>query len=469
MPSIQEFRIEGYRSFSTEQLFVPAVPDSNRPGTGMTWVVGPNNSGKSSLLEAIEMCALGQNIQLERSYRNKSTMYRTNAICTWSDGRKAQLQSNPSNPTQLLWSLLGGEKKTTSAHRVVYVPSISRIPTQIEIQTKGIEALYEGANAFQRQDRQSFLTSRMARWLTPQSRALSLFRSVLDFEVNLYPEGQRLNVEVHGIEHPPEGLGTGISTIAHLVDAIYELPDGATVMIDEPEQRLHPSYQRRLLAMLSEESKRLQIILCTHSPFLVDWNSLETGARLVRLSRESSNYTQINALSVEIAKKISPLLRDLFNPHVFGINATEFLFLPDRIVLVEGQEDVIYLRRGMDQHGFAINAEFYGWGVGGAEKMRLIARVLHELGFHRVTGLLDRDKASLAEELSSEFPEFTFIVLPTDDIRDKSRVQKDPKRGLFRSDGSIDAADIETLKSIHLAIESSFKSAPNGKPVRIGG
>ena len=37
-------------------------------------------------------------------------------------------------------------------------------------------------------------------------------------------------------------------------------------------------------------------------------------------------------------------LRDFTNPHVLGLNASEVFFLRDRVILVEGQEDVACYR-----------------------------------------------------------------------------------------------------------------------------
>ncbi len=50
------------------------------------------------------------------------------------------------------------------------------------------------------------------------------------------------------------------------------LPDGTTLLLDEPEMALSPSNQRRILKMLKElvDQKEFRIVAATHSPVLLD-------------------------------------------------------------------------------------------------------------------------------------------------------------------------------------------------------
>ena len=55
-------------------------------------------------------------------------------------------------------------------------------------------------------------------------------------------------------------------------DSFPSLPDGTTLLLDEPEMALSQSNQRRILKMLMElvEGKGFRIITATHSPVLID-------------------------------------------------------------------------------------------------------------------------------------------------------------------------------------------------------
>jgi predicted ATPase len=66
--------------------------------------------------------------------------------------------------------------------------------------------------------------------------------------------------------------GAGEDTTMDLLHALQAVPNYALILIDEVEASLHPRAQRRLLRFLLELSrtKRLQIILSTHSPYVLE-------------------------------------------------------------------------------------------------------------------------------------------------------------------------------------------------------
>jgi hypothetical protein len=124
-------------------------------------------------------------------------------------------------------------------------------------------------------------------------------------------------------------------------------------------------------------------------------------------------------LTEDTVKRLRGFLENVNNPHVLGINACEVFFLDDRVVLVEGQEDVVFLERVQRSLNARIDGNLFGWGVGGAENMEAIASVLHELGFSKVVGQLDGNRSDLATQLSLRFPAFHFFAIAADDIRTK--------------------------------------------------
>jgi predicted ATPase len=74
----------------------------------------------------------------------------------------------------------------------------------------------------------------------------------------------------HGVEYSGFHQGAGETTIAELIKT--DLPPRSLVLIDEIETSLHPRSQRRLIRDLAERCRELelQIILTTHSPFILD-------------------------------------------------------------------------------------------------------------------------------------------------------------------------------------------------------
>lgn len=75
--------------------------------------------------------------------------------------------------------------------------------------------------------------------------------------------------------------GAGETTIAELLET--DLPRYSLVLIDEIETSLHPRSQRRLIRDLAERcrERELQIILSTHSPYVLDELPLEARAYIL--------------------------------------------------------------------------------------------------------------------------------------------------------------------------------------------
>ena len=51
--AIKRIMIENYRGIGQKQTLEFARPDGHKPGSGLTVIVGPNNSGKSTILRII--------------------------------------------------------------------------------------------------------------------------------------------------------------------------------------------------------------------------------------------------------------------------------------------------------------------------------------------------------------------------------------------------------------------------------
>jgi predicted ATPase len=76
--------------------------------------------------------------------------------------------------------------------------------------------------------------------------------------------------------------GAGETTVAEFLQA--DLPKYGLILIDEIETSLHPRSQRRLIRDLAERcrERELQIILTTHSPYILDELPLEARAYILK-------------------------------------------------------------------------------------------------------------------------------------------------------------------------------------------
>lgn len=80
--------------------------------------------------------------------------------------------------------------------------------------------------------------------------------------------------------------GAGEDAMLDLFKLLQEIPPQSLLVIDEVENSLHPQAQRRLVQYLLKlaRTKKLQIILSTHSPFVLEELPLQARIMLVKLS-----------------------------------------------------------------------------------------------------------------------------------------------------------------------------------------
>jgi predicted ATPase len=81
-----------------------------------------------------------------------------------------------------------------------------------------------------------------------------------------------------------------------------KLPEGTTLLLDEPEMALSASNQRRILKMLMElvDQKKFRIICATHSPVLIE--AQETY--VINLDRHINRNVVDSSMGVEGASTI---------------------------------------------------------------------------------------------------------------------------------------------------------------------
>ena len=75
MSYYKELKILGFRGFSRECKIEFAIPNEKEEGSGLTILVGENNSGKTSILEALRMIDIAKSnenqIEISEGKRNR--------------------------------------------------------------------------------------------------------------------------------------------------------------------------------------------------------------------------------------------------------------------------------------------------------------------------------------------------------------------------------------------------------------
>ncbi len=418
--SVNSLQITGLRGFAqTEQLEL-AVPNG-KVGSGITALVGPNNSGKSTIIEAFAALTKDSPTFPDIA-RNQHAQERVRIETT-----------NHLGETKILRTVDNGGAGTTWEHREVlpHPSDIFVLPSRRTfnpffgkgemsrdqyVMNVGLP-VFRGASNDQFYFRIFEMEKNKAHINVLLSRVMN---NVPDWYIDLSANNQYYMKFRYGASyHNSDGLGEGVVSLLFIVDAIYGASNGSMIVIDEPELSLHPSLQKRLFTLLAEEAKRLQIVYATHSPYFIEWNAILSGAKIVRVNRESDRIVLYTPKEKTITALRKIITKNRKNPHVLGLDAREVFFSEDGIVLVEGQEDVLCYKEMAEQLDCKVLGTFFGWGVGGAGNMKPIATFLSELGFRRVVGILDNNMRLLKGKLEKALTDYQFFVIPADDVRPK--------------------------------------------------
>ncbi|NBB49770.1 AAA family ATPase [Rhizobium sp. CRIBSB] len=129
--------------------------------------------------------------------------------------------------------------------------------------------------------------------------------------------------------------------------------------VEEPENNLHPALLRRLMDYLADKQRDLgfTLFLTTHSPIGIDWCTRRDDAQIIHVTH-NGNTAEVTTSSEYLSNR--KILDDL------DIRASDML-QANGIIWVEGPSDRIYVRRWIElftdgglKEGVHYNIVFYG-------------------------------------------------------------------------------------------------------------
>lgn len=463
---IARMRIHGFRGFATPGEIKLAVPNGV-PGSGLTYLVGSNNAGKSTVIESLRAFS-SRSVTISEGKRNKQAGDKVKIELYYTTGENHSLASVEAGSAQMMQS---GKDGTPHPNKILVISSRRSFDPYFGDQSwdrntyadqnKGVPSQRAAAGGL------NYRLVACAR--NPEQK--SKLNQILGLLVGYIPEwtidqsdaGQLyVRMAFGNNQHNTDGAGEGLLNLFHIADAFRDVNEQEhhLIAIDEPELSLHPQAQRRLASFLHQQSSNLQILLTTHSPLLINWESISEGAELARAVREDDG-SKLYQIGSETKKSIASLLANRNNPHILGLDASEIFFLDDGVLIVEGQEDVMLYPTILQQLKFEWRPQFFGWGAGGAGNIRFVAGLLKDLGFRRVAGLLDGGQEAELESLKREFPGYKFEKIPAKDIRAKDRVPtKEAVDGLIGKDGNIQVDLAEHTKDVFRGLQSYLNPPP---------
>ncbi|WP_130806025.1 ATP-dependent nuclease [Senegalia massiliensis] len=458
---IKELSISGFRGFGKEQKINFSLPNGEL-GSGISFFVGSNNSGKTTILEALRFFNLDNNNSpsIAERKRNIKTNSKVNIVLTDEKGDIYRIISDQHGGSVTSMHKNNDEEEHFEGLKIFVLQSRRFVEYEFH-RNESDRYDYMRNLQMNMHNRTSGLNDFSSRLFSMHKKKKEfdpLLKEILghnlDWTIEQNDNGTYyLKLVVNGCIHSSEGLGDGIWSVFTICDALYDSEAGSVIAIDEPELSLHPAYQRRTMDLLKEYARDRQVIISTHSPYFIDWESILVGAELIRTVKNKDGDIEIYNLENDTKKDIKKFTKDINQPHTLGFEAKEVFFLEDNIILVEGQDDVIFYPRIAEQLNTEFKGDFFGWGVGGAPKMKYIINILKDLGYEKINVILDGDKPDDKEELEGKYPEYNFFIIPADDIRDKKpRKESEGKIGIVDSNGTIKSEYRDKMKELILEI-----------------
>ena len=435
MNQLKKIQLEYFRGFFEDQTIEFAIPQEDKPGSGITLIVGPNNTGKTSVIEALLFNEKKRFKESERHSNSPNIIIKTDTGAT-------RTFTNINNGSQV--------KKTDALDPTIgfeviqsrrywnYISNGSRTTNQFLNESRELDVRNAGNLDM------TGLLKEINKHEEQKNKFNSLIKNIMpnftDWTIDTHESGDYVKYITANTGHQASFLGDGYMSIFRICAHLVSDDKNRVLIIDEPELSLHPTAQKALSSMLSEAAKEKQIIICTHSPYYVNWMDFIKGAKFIRLNKINDLKCTVSILdnTKNYVKFIKKSLAEWQRPQLLDIVAKEILF-SEKILFVEGQEDMGLIKKWAINNDKNLNFDIFGYGVGGYSNMKLFLEMSRDLGLHKVAALYDSGVYTDEhyEKDKKEFGNYHFEKLPTDDIRDKPKATPKPKKGCFDEHGNI--------------------------------
>lgn len=366
-------------------------------------LIGANNSGKSSVLQGIHFSIMAEVIRRKYQKLNiaedlllylpsSNFLYlRHNQPYTVSSGFVSSLYLEDDSGENFFIEISKGRNDknisvstngnsafrqtvtTFSPLYSIYVPGISGIPIKEKYVTKA-----ELRSAVARGDANMYIRN-ILYCLSEENKLASLNSKIHklfpDITVNVpYNPNEDLYVSAdiviktsvgHSEHVPLEQCGTGMLQIIQILAyTLYFSPH--LLLLDEPDEHLHPSNQMILAELLQDmvENQNMQIILCTHSRHLL--SALSNDSNIIWMKDGQIIEQNASTNKYDILLDIGAL--DIFDQCLGG--QYKCIFLTE-------DSDIKMCKLFLDHNGFKNTLVFPFKGCGNTETAILLANFIH--------------------------------------------------------------------------------------------
>lgn len=455
---LKKLSIEHYKGFYDEQSLNFAIPQNGLEGSGLSLIIGPNNTGKTTVIESL---LLNTNKKFKETERHKELSPKITIEST----QGKSIYTNINNGSQIKLD------ENSKPHAVTF----ELVPSRRYWNT------YSGAdwtsdqfidNTTQQQVRNADIveTGAVLKGINRDPLKKKAFNNYLkkviphftDWTIDSNDQGDYVKYMTATASHQTNLLGDGVISIFRICAHLVADARNRVLIIDEPELSLHPTAQKSLSRIISLACKDRQIILCTHSPHFANWSDLINGAKFIRLNKPNDTMCMVSSLinNAGYLKFISNNYLEYQKPQLLDYVAKEILF-SENILFVEGQEDVGIIRKWLSTNNIDPNFEIFGYGVASYSNIKLFLEMAKDLGLSKVAALYDNGSQVQAtfEDDKKNYPDYRLEILPTDDIRDKFNDEgKQIKEGCFDKNGNLKSNKEADFTNIMRKILSYFET-----------
>jgi len=440
-----KFTIKNFRCFSNQETLKIAQPIEGKIGSGITYIVGANNSGKTTLIEGIWIKnqhkikaseKLGHGKPEFCLYDNENTLKRKVHLIR-DESYTLVAEPDLVNNDELFEIISSRRHWESSANSIGSTKDVLK-STITGATPRGLQQFSTASILMKIEADQSRYDDfiKLVQKVIPEFTKWAV--AYEDHEYIEYISGD-------DIRHKTDYLGDGVISIIRILAHLFE-DSTSGLIIDEPELSLHPYAQKRLIQLIAEYSQKRQIIISTHSPYFVSWEYIKNGAILNRVVKKSDTKSKI--FTIDNFEKYSRLIggSNWQQPFLMDIVSKE-IFFQDNILFVEGQEDVGLLQSYLKDK----DINFFGYGVRGYTNFEFALVLANDLGITKASVLIDAaiDSSSEVNEntirlkLEEKFGSiYKIIQWNKADIRDKSERISPAKEGYFTETGELKENDL---------------------------
>jgi AAA domain, putative AbiEii toxin, Type IV TA system len=309
-------------------------------------LIGKNNSGKSSVLHALDMAGLALNVRNWNAFQPKLEIkdlfadvgkFEINIV--YADDRKIQIKTSEPDFNPII-EPAPDDKQRFKSVLILPDPGLGLARREHRSPRWVVEQLdnrnYAEINALQILYAVKYYADHNQRGIKKDdynaliSEILHYFPDLEDVKSDMTENSvPTLNYREYGRELDILYSGTGLR---HFLDTLLKttMSGANVVLLDEPELGLHPDLQRRFMEYLRKlaDEKELQFFLATHSQVLLNYADAMTFYRI-------TNTKGKRVTSKVPSDGIHVLLSDL------GIKPSD-IFNQDLCMLVEGSAEVVF-------------------------------------------------------------------------------------------------------------------------------